>query len=153
MTHWRKKIVFGEVLLASTIFASAGFVYWLIAETEAEKATNFYEQYKRLVLKDEVKKAQKLHKEVLTAGGDSPLNEIWLPLVQAQEDGYDKLSYYVRILAGNPEREATYEEIAELISNSPPSFNEELKDIYLKELYEVPNIRRDYIKKFGLKIE
>ncbi len=146
----RHKFCFGEALLTGTILASASLGYWLASKTEGEKAADFYRQYTRLILKNEITEARKLHKQALSAGGDLPLTEIWLPLVQAQDDGYDKLYYYLRILAGNKDREETYEEIAELISRSPQAFNEELKNKYLEALYEIPGIRRDFIEKYGL---
>ncbi len=152
MTDPLIRVPFGYILLVATALTCVGFGYWLVSDSEAEKVTRFFIEYKELNLRNKVDEARKLHQRVLSTGGndDEPLDEVWLPLVQALEDGYDKLSFYVRILAGDTEREATYEEIANLISRAPQAFNQELKKIYINELYEVPKVRLDLLEKYGL---
>lgn len=153
MINKRNKLCMGHVLLVSSVLIVAGFSYWLAAKSEEEKAHDFYVEYKRLILKDQIQQARKFHNNILSAGGDAPLSEAWLPLVQAQEDGYDKLANYVRMLAGNTEREASYEEIADLIRRSPQSFQGELKNQYLIALNAISQVRSDLLQKHGLIVE
>ena len=153
MINKRNRVCLGHVLLFCSVLSGIGFSYWLATESESEKARNFYVEYKRLLLKDQIKQAREFHKNTLAIGGDTPLDEAWLPLVQVQEDGYDKLANYVRILAGNTEREASYEEIAILIKKSPKSFQDNLKIQYLIALNTIPKVRSDFLEKYGLKTE
>ena len=81
------------------------------------------------------------------------MNPIWTPLVRAQGNGYVQLQYYVRILAGDPDRRATYEEIANLIETAPDAFHAEVKPIYLADIASVPGVRKDLLEKYGLLIE
>ena len=90
---------------------------------------------------------------VLSEGGDAPLDEVWLPLVLMQTDGYARLTNYRRILAGNPDREATYEEISNFILNAPQSFHDELKGHYFAVLIDIPQVRIEWLQKYGLLVE
>ena len=149
LSHY-KYIDFGYVLLAVTLVVSVGFSYWLLAESEAEQVTRFYRQYERLTLEGKLSEARELHNRVLSTGDSEELGEIWLPLVQAQEDGYDKLSNYLRILAGNTQREATYNEIADLIARAPESFLQGSKSDYIEMLNEIPFVAKELLGKYGL---
>ncbi len=150
MPYQLKSINFGYVLLTTTLLTIAAFSYYLLSESEAERLSRFYKTYDSLVLAGKIDEAQKLQSQVLAIGSDLPLDETWLPLVQAQRNGYDKLSNYLRILAGNTQREETYKEISELIAKAPDTFNRETKSIYIKELNELPFVERLFLKKYGL---
>lgn len=147
------KFYLSHIIFVGILLIFAGFTYWLISESEPERASNFFHEYKLLVIQGKSKEAEILFDEALSHGDDSQLDEIWLPLVLSQEDGYDKLINYSRLLAGNTEREATYEEISNLITRSPKDFQENLKEYYLVELLEIPDVRIDLLRKFDLYVE
>ena len=147
------KFYLSHIIFVGILLIFAGFTYWLISESEPERASNFFHEYKLLVIQGKSKEAEILFDEALSHGDDSQLDEIWLPLVLSQEDGYDKLINYSRLLAGNTEREATYEEISNLITRSPKDFQENLKEYYLVELLEIPDVRIDLLRKSDLYVE
>lgn len=138
-------IVFLAVILLAT-----GFSYWLFVETEAERAQRFHRGYEFLLLQNKTDQAGQLFSEALYDENGTPLNEIWLPLVVMQQDGYGKLINYTRILAGNVNREATYEEISNLIKNAPSEFHNELKSHYFTEILEIPRVRKEFLIKYDL---
>ncbi len=132
------------------ILLCLGFSYWLVSETEVERARNFYVEYGWIRIQEKHKEADKLYEEVLARGGDEPIDQVWHPLVLSQEDGYDKLINYSRLLAGDTEREATYAEIYNLIERSPKEFRDNLKVYYLIELQEIPHVRIDLLRQHNL---
>jgi hypothetical protein len=54
-------------------------------------------------------------------------------------------------LAGNPYREESYAEIAEVL-NSAPKGNQINKNLYLEALNEIADINHDLLQKYGLLI-
>ncbi|MDJ0882436.1 MAG: hypothetical protein QNJ56_12370 [Gammaproteobacteria bacterium] len=148
-----KKVCPSYIILVTVVFLSAGFGAWLYQKNDDELARDFYKQYSRLILKGERAKAKEFHNQILAVGGNEALSETWLPLVQAQPDGYDKLTNYIRLLKGNTEREATYEEIAALLINAPASFKGDIKKQYLQSLNDIPNIKRELLVKYQLLIQ
>lgn len=145
-----KNLLAGSIFLSSSLLLCAGFSYWLVNETEAERAQRFHREYDLLRLQEKHQQAGELFMDVLSVGGDAPLDEVWLPLVLVQADGYARLTNYSRILAGNPDREATYEEISNFIVNAPQSFHDELKGHYFAALIDIPQIRIEWLQKYGL---
>jgi hypothetical protein len=147
------KVSLHYLFSACVVLLFLGLIHWLNSETEVERARNFFIEYRWLVIQGEKGKAKALFDSVLTTGGDEPIDKIWLPLVQFQEDGYSKLINYSRLLAGDTEREATYAEISYLISRSPEEFQDKLKDYYLTDLLRIPDVRKDLVEKYGLMMD
>ncbi len=145
-----KSLLAGTIILSSSLLLCAGFSYWLVNESEAERAQRFNREYDLLLLQNKHQQAGELFMDVLSEGGDAPLDEVWLPFVLMQTDGYAILTNYSRILAGNPDREATYEEISNLIINAPRSFHDELKGHYFAALIDIPQVRLEWLQKYGL---
>ncbi len=140
-----KSLLAGTIILSSSLLLCAGFSYWLVNESEAERAQRFNREYDLLLLQNKHQQAGELFMDVLSEGGDAPLDEVWLPFVLMQTDGYAILTNYSRILAGNPDREATYEEISNLIiQRESKSYKEETRLINLvndtQNIEEVKNI-------------
>lgn len=145
-----KHVCFGRIVLAISLLLEAGFAYWLVAESDDEKVHNIFVEFDSLLLQGKRKEAHELFAEALSAEGDGPLNPIWSPLVRAQGNGYVQLDYYVRILAGDPDRESTYKEIANLIEFAPEAFHKEVKSRYFAALNNVPGVRFELLEKYKL---
>lgn len=140
----------GYIALSCSLLLCGGFGYWIVAESEAERMQKFQRQFEFLLLQNKIQQAGELFMDVLSEGGGAPLDEMWLPMVLMQQDGYEKLINYTRILAGNTNREATYEEISNLIKNAPEDFHTDLKQHYFDELAEIPMVRKDWLQNYGL---
>jgi hypothetical protein len=145
-----KNYCFGEMLLVSSVLLSGGFSYWLIAESDDEKVHRVFVEHDRLVLEGRRREARELFEDALKREGEGALAPIWSPLVRAQGNGYVQLEYYIRILAGDPDRELTYKEIASLIETAPKVFHEEVKPRYLSALRGVSGIKVELLAKYGL---
>ena len=135
-------------LLIGTAALSLTFVWWLGAEKELDQVRRFAIEYERLMVRNRHTEAKHLFDKI--TAGDGPLDPIWVGLLETQLSGYHKLEAYVRIMAGDPEREATYQEIADLIAMAPESFQLEVKPLYLSDLASVPGVSPELLKKHNL---
>jgi len=141
---------FGEVLLVTAVSLSAYFSYWLITESDNEKVHNALVEHSKLAVRDSPKEAYQHLSDVLSAQKDGPLDPVWLRLVHVKSNGYERLGYYMRILAGDPDREETYNEIATFIELAPKVFHEEVKMDYLTDMNAISGVRHDLLEKYGL---
>ena len=104
----------GVVFLATSLSLNAGFAYWLVSETSTERAIRTHLEYDFLFVENGFESAKKMVNQAL-ANEPNALNLNWLPLLlKARVTRNEELGYYARILAGAPDREATYYAIAEL---------------------------------------
>ena len=146
-----KELCLGRYLLAIAFLAAIGFGSWLIVESDSEEMTRYRVELEEYILDGKREEAKAFLDEKLSSEGDGPLSLRWLPLIiSSQSNGFEILGYYVRILAGSPGREATYEEISNLVEAAPQAFHDEMKPYYLADLKSVPNVRVDYLEKYGL---
>lgn len=143
-----KRYCVGYFLLSIALICSFSFGYWLIDESEHEKVRRIRIEADELLLEEKREEANRLVKDFLATTGDGPLDPVWLPLIRNNvSNGYELLGYYVRILAGDPEREATYSEIANFIEMAPQAFHDEVKQRYLVDLGAVLGVKHDLLQK------
>ena len=150
MNYNKKTICTGNITLILSTLVLLIFMYWLFTKTEDELARDFYIKINQLTLTGNQVLARQLQQEQLLEGGDNPLDTVWLNLVQSQENGYDQLLGYLRLLKSNPDREASYLEIANIIKDAPPSFKSSGEKTYLSKLFSIENIRIDLLNQYGL---
>ena len=135
-----------------TILICIGFVNWIAGDSDFDKLSEFYQEYNRLYIYERYEEANNFRIKTLADNSEQgQLNEIWLPVVMELENGYLKLEFYLRILAGNPYREASYAEMVEIL-NSTPKGNQINKTLYLEALNEIAGINHDLLQKYDLLI-
>ena len=140
----------GEMFCAFTLVLFVYFCYWLVSESDDEKIHRIFETHDRLVLEGKREEAGQLFHKALGEEGNGPLDPIWLPLVRATGNGYDQLTYHLRILEADPEREKTYKSIANLIEFAPDAFHTEIKHRYYTDLAKVDGVRIDLLEQYDL---
>ncbi len=140
-------------LLTAILSASSYFAYWVVAENDDDQVHDVLVEYGKHILHGEREWAVELLDNTLSAKADEPLDPIWLQLVRTKSNGYERLGYYMRILAGDPDREATYSEISNFIELAPEAFNEDVKERYLSDMKALPGIRNIFLEKYGLLLE
>ncbi len=96
--------------------------------------------------------AKELRSETLASIFADKIGREWLSVIQEEPDGYVKLRLYSRLLAGNPDREATYKEIAEVMDAATEEFPIAEKNNYLESLKIIAGIRHELLEKYGLLI-
>jgi hypothetical protein len=148
-----QKPCLGKLLLVASLGIGAFFSHWIISDSPDEKVHQIFVQHDKLLLQGKRKEAHALFANALSAEGKGPLNPIWLPFVRAQGNGYVQLEYYVRILAGDPNRRATYAEISGLIENAPETFHTQIKPTYLADIAAVAGVRQELLQEYGLLLQ
>jgi len=138
------------LLLACSIVISAGFAYWLYNDTDMEKFLHFTSETKRLTFNEQYEEDLKLRSEVLNDIYSDEIDIIWLPFVQDLPEGYTKFEMYLGLLAGDPEREETYAEIAAVIDSFSEEFPTEDKIRYLAALKAIKGVDNDLLEKYDL---
>lgn len=138
------------LLLACSIVISAGFVYWLYNDTDMEKFLHFTSETKRLTFNEQYEEVLKLRSEVLNDIYSDEIDIIWLPFVQDLPEGYTKFEMYLGLLGGDPEREASYAEIAAVIDSFSEEFPTEDKIRYLTALKAIKGVDNDLLEKYDL---
>ncbi|MBN1378446.1 MAG: hypothetical protein JXA04_04355 [Gammaproteobacteria bacterium] len=145
------KFGLAEVVLLIVFSMSVLFGYWLIAENDDDKVHRILFEHDRLLLAGQRQEARALLIESLRKTGEEPLDPIWFPVVLiARGNGYEQLTYFERILAADPDREATYKAIANLIELAPSAFHAEVKSRYFASLVSVPGVRVEWLSKYKL---
>ncbi len=140
----------GGILLLCSLLISTYFFYWVFAENDDDQVHDAVVAYEKLQIRGKSDEAFKLMNDIWASKDDGPLDPIWLQLVSAKSNGYERLGYYLRILEGDPDREATYGEIANFIEIAPKAFHDEVKFRYLDDMSKISGIRRDWLQKYGL---
>ncbi len=140
----------GGILLLCSLLISTYFFYWVFAENDDDQVHDAVVAYEKLQIRGKSDEAFKLMNDIWASKDDGPLDPIWLQLVSAKSNGYERLGYYLRILEGDPDREATYSEIANFIEIAPKAFHDEVKSRYLNDMSKISGIRRDWLQKYGL---
>ena len=140
----------GYIILACSIIVCSGFAFWLYRDTDMEKHIKYLDDYRRLQLYERYENVSNLRSETLAELVDDELNQIWLPLIQKEPDGYWKLKLYARLLAGNPDREESYKEIAAIINSVPEVFHSNMRTRYLNALKEITGVHDELLERHGL---
>jgi hypothetical protein len=143
----------GVVSLAASLSLNAGFVYWLVSETAAERAIRIHIEYDTHAIENGFESAKQMVDQAL-AKEPRGLNLNWLPiLLKARTTRNEELGYYERILVGAPDREATYHAIAELLKTAPEAFLQKMKPSFLQSLFSIPGIHVELLEKYHLLAE
>ncbi len=145
-----KPFCWGSLVLALSLGIVTGVGYWLWKDRPYVKVHDLLVMHDRLLVEGKRKEAYALFEKALKEQGDGPLSPYWLPMVRALNNGYRQLEYLLRIVEADPERRATYEELANLLKAAPESFQKEVRPRFLADLAAVPEVNRRYLKKYGL---
>ena len=148
--RYLKLFCFGDVLLLFSFLASAYFFYWVVAASDDEQVHDALVVHGKFVVQEKRKEAYEYLNKKLAAKQDGPLDPIWLQLVRVNSSGYERLGYYLRILEGDPDREATYSEVANFIELAPLAFHDEVKQRYLTDMSKISGIRQDWLEEYNL---
>jgi len=140
------------LILACSIFVCSGFAYWLYMDSDIEKLRDYRFGYNRLILYERLDDAKKFRSETLASIFDDEIDIVWLPVIYSEIDGYAKLQLYSRLLAGNPDREAIYKEIAAVIDTATEEFSIKERTRYLTALKEIKGVHNVLLEKYGLLI-
>ena len=142
-----------HLILACSIIICSVFALWLNAETEVDKYRNFMRAHNKLFFTGQFEAVEILRAKTLAGMTSDKLDNMWIQLVEAEQDGLPKIQLYIRILAGNPENEFTYVQISSLLNSVFPeeSQNKERLQI-LKRLQGIEGIRYDLLERNNLSI-
>jgi hypothetical protein len=141
-------------MLVFAMITAISFGSWLIVESENEEIIRYRVKAEKFLTEGKRQEARALLNDRFLIEADRPLSISWLPLINSTYDnGFEILGFYVRILAGAPDREASYEEISNLIEEAPLTFQNQVKSRYLADLNSVPGVNVEYMKKYGLLVE
>jgi hypothetical protein len=139
------------LILACSLIMFTGFSLWLYKDTEVDKYIAYYHAYQNLVLTNQSEEVEKLRVKTLAEITDDKIDNVWLPLVEMEKDELIKLKLYLRILAGNPEDESTYAQIAFLINNIFPEKEENQERLqFLKSLQKIEGVNHNLLEKYQL---
>ncbi len=138
------------MILACSIFVCTCFVFWLYTESDIEKLRDYHARYNVLFLHERFEDAGKFHSEVLASIYDDEIDKIWWDIIRKEHDGYEKLQFYSRLLAGNPGIEKIYHEIAAILVVAPEEFSRTQMDKYLTSLKEIRGVHPGWLEKYDL---
>ena len=140
----------GLVLLIS-ILITVSFFIWIFTNTEDEQVHQVKAQYERLFEQGKINEAKELLREVLGEKKQASINPVWLPIIRLEDNGYEKLGYFMQVLKSDPDRKATYFEVAGFIELAPKAFHDEVKARYLADISQISGIRQEWLEEFNLK--
>ncbi len=152
MMFSRERFNFGHVFLVVSILLCSSFAYWLYQDSDVDQYRKFARIYKRMILYVQYDEAKELHAEVLAKIIDAEkLDEAWLPFVKTIPEKKIRVDLYARILADNPNREDTYEQLAFIIDDVFPEEGHIVeKNDYLNKLKTIPEINHALLDKHNL---
>ena len=143
-------------LLGSVLFFSVAlsvallFILWLVVDGDDERIHDAYKEHEHLMALGKTAEAYVLFLDALKAEGEGPLDPIWIPFIRVHGNGYERLTYFIRVLESRPSQEDIYEEIAKVIELAPRSFHLEVKERYLRDVRAIDGINVGYLEKYGL---
>lgn len=140
------------LILACSIVICSGFAYWLYMESDIEKIRDYRFGYNRLILFERLDDAKKFRSETMASIFDDEIDKIWWNVIYNVDDGYVKLQLYSRLLAGNPDHEAIYKEIADIMYAATEKFSIKERTRYLIALNEIKGVHDVLLGKYGLLI-
>lgn len=138
------------IILACSILICSWFAFWLYTDSDIEKLRDYHAGYNMLLLYERFEDAKKFHSEMLASIYDDRIDEIWWDLIDGAENGYAKLQLYSRLLAGNPDREKIYKDIATILGVATEEFSTKEKTKYLASLKEIRGVHIDWLEKYEL---
>ncbi len=138
------------LILACSIFICSGFAYWLYLDSDIVKLRDYRFKHQTLLLYERFDDAKKFRSETLVSIFDDEIDEIWWNFIYSADDGYVKLRLYSRLLAGNPDREVIYQEIAGTMDSATEEFSIKERARYLTALKEIKGVHNVLLEKYGL---
>ena len=138
------------LILACSIFVCSGFAYWLYMDSDIEKLRDFHFGYNRLILYERLDDAKKFRSETLASIFDDEIDIVWLPVIYSEIDGYAKLQLYSRLLAGNPDHEVIYRDMADTMNVATEEYSIKEKNSYLTRLKSTKGVQNVLLEKYGL---
>ncbi len=137
-------------ILAFSIIIFSGFSFWLYKDTDLIKFVDFTNESRKLLFYARYEDNLKLRNKTLEDIFDDEIDIIWFPFVQQEPDGYVKLQLYSRLLAGNPDHESIYKEIAALLGKATEEFSIKERTKYLASLKEIKGIHNVLLEEYEL---
>lgn len=138
------------LILACSIFICSGFAYWLYLDSDIVKLRDYRFKHQTLLLYERFDDDKKFRSETLVSIFDDEIDEIWWNFIYSADDGYVKLRLYSRLLAGNPDREVIYQEIAGTMDSATEEFSIKERARYLTALKEIKGVHNVLLEKYGL---
>ena len=138
------------LILACSIIISAGFAYWLYIDTDIEKSRDYRFKFNTLKIYERFDDAKELRSETLASIFDDEIDRIWWDVIYSVDDGYVKIRLYSRLLAGNPDYESIYKDIADTMDSATEEFSIEERTRYLTALKEIKDVHNVLLEKYGL---
>lgn len=138
------------LILACSIFICSGFAYWLYLDSDIVKLRDYRFKHQTLLLYERFDDDKKFRSETLVSIFDDEIDEIWWNFIYSVDDGYVKLRLYSRLLAGNPDREVIYQEIAGTMDSATEEFSIKERARYLTALKEIKGVHNVLLEKYGL---
>jgi len=137
-------------ILACSIFVCSGFAYWLYMDSDIEKLSDYHFGYNRLILFERLDDAKKFRSETMASIFNDEIDVMWLPVIRRELDGYEKLQFYSRLLAGNPDHEIIYRDIADIMDAATEEYSIKDRTRYLTALKEITGVHDVLLEKYGL---
>jgi hypothetical protein len=123
-------------------------------DTELDEYREFMTAYDEYFFKGETEEVKKFRVNKLKEIKSDKINNMWLPIVDVEEDGPLKIDLYLGILAGNPLNEFTYAQIAALIFNVfPGDSNKHKRNELFSSIKNIEEINHLFLKKYNLLAE
>ena len=136
--------------LAGVIFCGGYFAFWIFADSDDDKVRDALVEFGKYALEGKKDEGYAFLNKTLQANDSHSMDPIWLKLISVNNSGYDRLDYYMKVMRADPDREATYQEIANFIELAPKVFHDEVKVKYLEDLNAIPGINLDWLVKYDL---
>ena len=133
-----------------SILLFAAFCSWLAIESTEERLRRVFITHERLILEGKKQEASDLFYKTIEDEGEGALDPLFIQIVNALGNGYDQLSFFLRIMAYDPARESTYKAIAELIEFAPKEFHDEVKQTFFDRLAAIEGIEIELLEQYGL---
>ena len=137
-------------ILVCAIVISSGFAFWLYKDTDLIKSTDLTRESGRLLLYEQYEDELKLRRKAMAEIIDDKIDIIWLPFVEHETNGYVRLEMYSRLLAGNPDYELIYRDIALTMDSAPESYQMEERIRYLNALKAIKGVHHVLLEKYDL---
>ncbi|MBL1141657.1 MAG: hypothetical protein HND53_06460 [Proteobacteria bacterium] len=146
-----KGLCISHLVLACSVAICAVFAIWLNSDTEVEEYRAFMLVYDNFFFTNEKEEAKKFRHKKLAELKGNKIDNMWLPIVEVEEDGPYKIQLYIRILAGDPEKEFTYIQLAALIYIVfPEESQRQQRNKFFKEIQEIEGIHYHLLEKYNL---
>jgi len=140
------------LILACSIFVCSGFAYWLYTDSDIEKLRDFKFRYNWLLTYERQEDAEKFRTETLASIFDDEIDIMWLPVISKEPDGYAKLQFYSRLLAGNPDQDVIYRDIADTMNAATEEYSIKERTRYLTRLKATKGVHHILLERYDLLI-